>query len=206
MRSARDDGLWMGAALLAAFCLAGLVLGLLGFGERGTVAALLATARLSFLLFWVAYSGGALAALFGRLFQPVKAHAREFGLAFAAAHLVHIGLVGWLCAIGHAPGVPVFVFFGIALVWTWLLALFSFSRWREAAHPAVWWLLRVVGMNYIAYAFAVDFLKDPFGGGVKQLVEYLPFATLAVVGPALRLAAFVIRVEHGTRDPSWRTR
>jgi len=64
-----------------------------GAGERGTHVALQATARLSFVLFWPAYCAAALAALFGPSFQPLQRHVREFGLAFAAAHLVHLGLV-----------------------------------------------------------------------------------------------------------------
>jgi hypothetical protein len=59
--------------------------------------ALRMTARWSFLLFWVAYAGGALATLFGPALAPLSGRGREFGLAFAAAHLVHIGLVIWLC-------------------------------------------------------------------------------------------------------------
>lgn len=196
----------MASAFLAALCVASITLGVLGVGERGTDAALAATARLSFLLFWLSYTGGAMAALFGQTFQPLKARVREFGLAFASAHLVHIGLVAWLCEIGHTPGASVFVFFGIALVWTYLLALFSISRLRNALNPIGWWLLSNVGMNYIAYAFAVDFIKYPFGPGVKHLAEYLPFAVLAVVGPILRLSPFILRVSHWPTDPSYRAR
>jgi hypothetical protein len=58
----------------------------------GTQVALQATARLSFVLFWPAYSAAALAALFGPSFQPLRRRVREFGLAFAAAHLVHLEL------------------------------------------------------------------------------------------------------------------
>jgi len=42
------------------------------------------------------YAGGAMTALFGPAFEPFKKRAREFGLAFASAHLVHIALVAWL--------------------------------------------------------------------------------------------------------------
>src|SRR5208283_952478 len=113
-----------------------------GTGEKGIDAALRATARLSFLLFWVAYAGSAMASLFGSPFQTLKLRAREFGLAFASAQLVHIGLVVWLCLIGAAPDVSTFVFFGIALVWVYLLALFSIGRLRRALGPGSWWILR----------------------------------------------------------------
>jgi hypothetical protein len=196
MRSRPAADFWMGSAFGTAFILAAVVLAVLGAGERGTNAALAATARLSFLLFWAAYAGGALTTLFGAMFQPLKRRAREFGLAFAAAHLVHIGLVGWLCWIGSAPAVPVFLFFGVALIFTYLLALFSIGNLQQALGPRWWWLLRTVGMNYIAYAFFVDFMKYPLHGGIKHVVEYLPFVILAIVGPFLRLAAWTLRMRH----------
>jgi hypothetical protein len=72
--------------------------------------------------------------------------------------LVHLGLVAWLCLIGAAPGVGTFIFFGIATLWVYLLALFSIGRLQKLLGPTAWWLLRNVGMNYVAYAIAIDFL------------------------------------------------
>ena len=196
MGSRPAANLWIGSAFGAALILAAVVLAVLGTGERGTNAALAATARLSFLLFWAAYAGNALTALFGATFEPLKRRAREFGLSFASAHLVHIGLVGWLCWIGATPAVSVFVFFGIALAFVYLLALFSIGNLQQALGPRWWWLLRTVGMNYIAYAFFVDFAKYPVNGGLKHVIEYLPFVILAVVGPLLRLSAWTLRMRH----------
>jgi hypothetical protein len=176
--------------------LAGLVLAALGAGERGTDVALQLTARFSFVLFWPAYAGGALAALFGLTFRSFKQYSREFGLAFASAHLVHIALVAWLIHIGAAPPVGTFIFFGIAIVWTYLLALFSIGRLQQTLGPKLWWVLRTIGLNYIAYAFAVDFLRFPLFGSFKYLLGYLPFALLSVVGPLLRFAAFVQRTGY----------
>jgi len=112
--------------------LAVIVLAFLGAGERGTDNALLLTARLSFLLFWPAYSGSAMAALFGPPRHFFKNWARDFGLAFASAHLVHIGLVGWLCHINAASPLYSFAFFGIAVMWTYLLAVLSIDRLHQA--------------------------------------------------------------------------
>ena len=160
-----------------------LVLAVLGPGERGTDVALQVTARLSFLLFWPAYAAGAITELFGPAFEPLKRRAREFGLAFASAHLVHIALVAWLIHIGAAPSRPTFVFFGVAVLWTYLLALFSIARLQQTLGSRGWRLLRVVGLNYIAFAFAVDFLRFMQFGSFIDLVEYVPFTVLSVVGP-----------------------
>lgn len=184
---------WMLSALCAALALAGVMLGMLGPGERGTDVALQITARLSFLLFWPAYAGGALRTLFGHAFEPLKQRAREFGLAFASAHLVHIALVVWLVYIGAAPSLGSFVFFGMAALWTYLLALLSIPHLQRALGSAGWRLVRVVGLNYIASAFAVDFLRYTRFSGTKYLIGYLPFTVLSFMGPILCLAAFMRR-------------
>src|ERR1700722_57243 len=188
---------WMCSAFCATLALALSVLTIRGAG--GIFVALQATARLSFLLFWLAYSGSALATLFGPAFQPLKQHAREFGLAFGAALLVHLGLVGLLCFFFEAPPVGVFVFFGGAAACAYILALFSIPRLHHVLGPKYWWLLSNVGMNYLAYAFFKDFWNEPLHGGIKHVVEYFPFAVLAVAGPMLRLAAFAQRVGHRWR-------
>jgi hypothetical protein len=184
---------WMGSAFCAALGLAVLVLEALGSGVQGTTVALQVTARFSFLLFWPAYTAGAMTTLFGPTFEPVKRRGREFGLAFASAHLVHLGLVAWLSYIGAAPALRVFLFFGVAALWTYLVALFSIPHLQNALGSKGWWVLRVVGLNYIACAFARDFLRYPQFASFAYLAGYLPFAVLSVVGPLLRLAAFVQR-------------
>jgi hypothetical protein len=84
---------WMAGAFAAAAALAVAVLAAFGADERGTVFALRVTARFSFLLFWLAYTGGGLALLVGPALTPLKQRGRELGLAFASAHLVHAGLI-----------------------------------------------------------------------------------------------------------------
>ena len=182
--------IWIFAGFCAAFFLAACVLGVAGTNEKGIKAALAATGRLSFLLFWPAYTGSALVTLFGPRFQPIRRNGREFGLAFASAHLVHLGLVGWLCAIGAAPAAGVFVLFGIAAFSLYLLALLSVPAIVMKLPPRDWRLLRLVTMTYIAFAFALDFLTQPQVAVIKHPLAYLPFSALVIAGFLLRLAAF----------------
>ena len=184
----------MAAALVANLCVAAIVLVIRGADVQGTETALAATARVAFLWFWAAYAGGALANLFGPAFLPLKRHGREFGLAFAAALLVHLGLVGWLCFIGAAPARGVFSFFGTAAAFTFVLAFLSFGDMHKLLGPKGWQLLRIVGMNFILYAFISDFMQDPLHGGTKRVLEYLPFIAMAILAPLLRLAAWSIRL------------
>lgn len=186
--------LWNGSVFFLALFLAGAVFVVFGAGERGIHAALQATARLSFLFFWPAYAGAALADLFGPMFQPLKRKGRELGLAFAAALVVHLALVACLSYIGATPPLGTFIFFGVAAIFTYLLALFSVARFRRALGTRGWCLLRNVGLNYIAFAFAVDFLRGPLFDSLTHLAAYLPFALFSILGPIFRLTGYVQKI------------
>jgi hypothetical protein len=190
----------MAAGFATEFVLACIVLACFGAAERGTDVALQVTARLSFLLFLPAYCGSAMAALFGAPFHLVRRRGREFGLAFAAAHLVHLSLVVWLCYIDAAPPLSSFVFFGIAVVWTYLLALLSIDRLHQAVGHRAWRMLNFVGLNFIALAFAVDFMRFPIQADAKYLLGYLPFVILAIAGPGLRVSAWGLQLYQNWRN------
>ena len=175
----------MASAFAVAAVLTAAVFAVFGAGERGADIALQVTARWSFLLFWPAYAGGAMAMLFGPAFQPLRRHARTFGLAFAAAQLVHIALVGWLCWIGTPPLTGTFLFFSGPLVCVYILALSSIGRLQNMLGATGWRIVRLVGMNYIAYAFVVDFWKYPSAGRLEFITGYIPFAAMGLAGSLL---------------------
>jgi hypothetical protein len=187
----RNVWIWMAAAFCASLGLAVSIVAIFGI-KRGVYVALAATARLAFLIFWPAYAGGALASLFGSVFLPLPGHARNLGLAFAAALSVHLGLVASLCVIGHAPDLHTFVIFGVAAGFTYLLALLSIRQVRQALPRKLWLLIRAVAMNYILFAFLLDFIKFP-SNNLRDVIKYLPFAVLGFVGPILKLAAWATR-------------
>jgi hypothetical protein len=187
---------WMGASLGAALVIVLIIYLGAGHGEKLALA-LRATARWSFLWFWLASVGGALAALFGSHFQNLAQRARDFGLAFASAHLAHLGLVAWLLyhSVTPFPRSPL-LFFGIGVFWTYLLALLSIKGLSAMLAPSIWRIVRTLGVEYISFAFLIDFAKNPFQGGVLNLLAYLPFLTLAIAGPLLRLAAVAKRMSQ----------
>ena len=190
---------WMCAAFLIAFTLAVVVLVIFGVGERGTAIALRATARWSFLLFWLAYAGGAIAWLSGPRLDGLARHGRELGLAFAAAQLVHVGLVLWIIHIATGP-TGAMVFFWVGIFCTYLLALFSLPRLRDALEPRLWRIFRTIALEYIALAFAADFITlhaDELG---KHPLSYLPFAVMLVSGAGLRFAAYSYRESRHLRE------
>lgn len=189
--SPSDARVWMAFAFIAALTAATCAVAIAGANERGIDDALLLTGRVSFIMFWLAYAGRSAARLFGQRFEPLKRQSRNFGLAFASAHVVHLGLVAWLCYIGASPPFSSFVTFGIAVFWTYLLAIVSIGRLQKAIGQRQWRLISFVGLNYIAIAFAFDFMRLHPDMSLRYLVGYLPFVVLAVAGFALRGCAWV---------------
>lgn len=185
-------GSWIGVALGVALLATCLVLGLAGAGEKPTRLALEITARWSFLLFWLAYAGNALAQLTG--WEAVGGHGREFGLSFAAAHFVHIGLVVWLSYLLGRIALTggLLIFFLVGLFFVYLLAALSFGGVQAIGWQA-WRVIRFVGMNYILIAFGRDFVlpvlyPKPAQHTLAHILAYAPFAVMSVAAPLLVLA------------------
>jgi hypothetical protein len=178
----------MTASFLVAASLAAIVFGVVGAHDRFGVA-LRVTARWSFLLFWFAYTGSALATLWGPPFSGLARHGREFGLAFSSAQLVHVGII---LLAGAGAGMA---FFWVGIVFTYLLALFSLPRLRDAMGPRLWRICLVIALNYIAIVFAADFIEEPLKskGIANYPLSYLPFALMLVAGIGLRAAASIRR-------------
>ena len=194
-----DAAAWMGTAFCTALLLAAAVLLRMGTGQSGTILALRMTARFSFLLFWFAYAGPAMAKLFGSTFAILVRHGRDFGLAFAAAHLVHVGLIVWLFHVSDNPPSltsPFILFELVGLVWIYVLAALSIARLRAALSPNVLRILYAVGLEYIALVFFINFVVNEVVFGEQHRIDYLefsisylPFVVAIVLGPILRWTA-----------------
>jgi len=186
----------MGTAFGAALAITAITLALQGTDNKATRLALELTARFSFVLFWLAYAGGAIATLFR--VDALAGRGREFGLAFAAAHLVHVGLVIWLgYLMGRVPlSGGLLLFFLAGLAFTYLLAFLSFGG--ASTLGSLWRPLRFVGMNYILIAFGRDFVlpvlqPKPTQYNAAHFVAYAPFAAASILAPFLVLA---VKLRH----------
>ena len=91
------------------------------------------------------------------------------------------------------------IYFGIAAIFTYVLAILSVKRLSARLNPTVWRTVRTLGVEYIALVFLTDFAKNSFQGGVWEAAYYLPFLALAIAGPLLRLAALVKRLSQVRR-------
>jgi D-alanyl-lipoteichoic acid acyltransferase DltB (MBOAT superfamily) len=190
---------WMAASFAVGLAIVLIARGVAAPGEKVTMA-LRASARWSFLLFWLATSGSALVTLYGSRFQALARQARNLGLAFASAHLAHLGVVVWIYFSSSSPPErSTLIFFGIAVICTYTLAIFSIKRLSAALNPRLLRAIRIVGVEYIALAFLVDFDKNPFQGGFANFIAYVPFLALAIAGPVLRLAALAKRLSQVRR-------
>jgi hypothetical protein len=149
-----STALWMTASFVVAAALAAVVFEAVDAHDRVGVA-LRITARWSFLLFWLAYTGSAMATLWGPRFSGLSRSGRELGLAFASAQLVHVGLI-LLSGAGAWMA-----FFWLGIVFTCLLALFSPPRLRDVMGPGLRWISLMVALNYIALVFAAEFIEGP---------------------------------------------
>ena len=182
---------WMAVGFFVALVLAAVVLAKYGVRERGAAVGLQLTARWSFLLFWFAYAGSAMARLFGARFDALARRGRDFGLAYASAQVVHVSLVLWIFYLAPDKNGGM-VFFWVGILCTYLLALFSIPGFREALGPQLWRAYRAAALEYIALAFAADFILGPLQAtqAIKYwALRYLPFVLLLIGGVGLRLAA-----------------
>ncbi len=187
--------LWVIGAFGGAVALAVAVLAGYGTGPAGLTLAVRITARWSFLFFWLSYTGGAMAALFGPALSGLARRARALGLAFATALQVHIGLVIWLgVVIGQIPlQGGVLWFFLVALFCTYLLVLLSFGVGTRSL-GRLWRPLLFLGTTYILVAFGLDFVLGALSRQTLHWLyaaQYVPFALLSLVAIPLRLAAYL---------------
>lgn len=181
---------WMAGSLAVGLAI---VLVMLRLGYPG--GALRATARWSFVLFWLASCGGALATLFGPRFQTLAQRARDFGLGFACAHLAHLGLVAWVLYVSPTPfSRNLLIFLGVGVFWTYLLAILSIRPLAAALDQQVLRVVRGVGVEYISLVFLFDFTLPRFRADIAYVIEYVPFLVLTVAGPCLRIAAAIKRL------------
>ena len=157
--------------------------------DHGLPFASAAVARFAFLPFWLSYTGGAWVALGFARFAAVRDHARELGLAFAAAVAIHLGLIGWQLLRGYSIAPAIVAIFGAAALLTLLLCVFSLpSVASRIPHPALA-TFRLLATTYIALAYLQDFAVRPQPAVLHYWVAYAPYAALDLMGLAARALA-----------------
>jgi hypothetical protein len=72
----------------------------------------------------------------------------------------------------NPPSRSTLIFFGIAAVWTYVLAILSIKRLSARLNPRVWRIVLTFGVEYIALAFLTDFAKNLFAASQISLSTY----------------------------------
>jgi len=114
---------------------------------------------------------------------------------------MHVGLVAYLYHISSTAPIPTSaaIFFGIALGFTYLIALLSIPRLASALPRWLWRAIVIVGMEFIALAFLRDFLRYPFGHGIARILFILPFTVAAIAAALLRVTAYWMKLRLSLR-------
>jgi hypothetical protein len=167
--------------------------------DHGLPSAVSAVARVAFVPFWLSYTGGAWVALGFRRFVVVRDHARELGLAFAAAIAIHICLILWQTLRGDPPALMTAVIFGVAALLTLILTVISFRSFADRLPRVALARFRAYATTYVALVYLLDFAHRPQPDGLHYWVAYGSFAALDVVGLTVRVLAWLREVSKTWR-------
>lgn len=194
--TANSGGLWhwrivqltVGLSVLcfAAFYLLG------GFTEESTRQCIRLSAKVSVVLFSMAFTASAVQGLLRNVLTFWWRMNRKYlGISFAIMHLLHLAFLVLLQQYFH----PVFTLAkttslfagGMAYLFVVLMLLTSFERFSKYLSKKSWKLLHTVGGWWIWAIFASSYFKRVLHGET----EYLPWALLVLAVGVLRVVALV---------------
>ena len=161
-----------------------------GFSEESTRLCIRLSAKVSLVLFSVAFSASAVQGLLRNAITFWwRMNRRYLGISFAIVHLLHLAFLVLLQQWFH----PVFTLAkntslfagGMAYLFVVLMLLTSFERFSRYLSKKQWKLLHTVGGWWIWAIFASSYFKRVLHGEM----EYIPWAALVVVIGVLRVVA-----------------
>jgi DMSO/TMAO reductase YedYZ heme-binding membrane subunit len=141
---------------------------LYGYDDVGLRVSIRATARLAALVFSVAFAASPLNTLFrARWSRSLAAHRRSLGLAFAAIHFVHLGVVLLLATRFTASflattAMSSMVGGGVGYALIAAMVITSFKRTSKAIGATAWRRLHVTGMYVTWGIFVFSYLGRAF--------------------------------------------
>lgn len=173
-------------ALVAAVVVAQAVLGAAAADEGWQLAAR-HTARLAFFAFLPVYVASAWHRLApGPLSRWLMQNRRSLGLAFAAAHTVHLAaLVAFNTIAGQRPDAATLVVGGGAYAMLFAMVATSSDAAVRRLGARRWKQLHAVGIHWLWFVFAFS-----YGGRVAEgQLAFVPLLGLALAALGLRIAA-----------------
>jgi len=158
-----------------------------GFGETGTREAIRWTARISVVLFSVAFAASGFQRLFpGALSFYLRMNRKYIGISFAIIHLTHL----FFLLILQYNFYPVFekaktislIGGGLAYLFLVLMFLTSFEAFAKFLSKRQWKILHTVGGYWILYIFLRSYFKRALTES-----EYIPLTVMLVLVIVIRL-------------------
>ena len=166
--------------LVALLLFAGIFL-IFGFNETATRYAIRWSAKMSFLLFCLAFSAAGIHYFVknSRSYW-LRMNRKYLGISFALIHLIHLAFLGILQNYFH----PVFnkaaitslLGGGIAYLFVVLMLLTSFPRFSKQLSPPAWAMLHTIGGYWIWTIFMTSYTRRSFTEW-----EYLPYVVILVL-------------------------
>lgn len=165
-----------------------------GFTEEGVRHSIRWSARVSVVLFSLAFSASAIQVFWKNSFTFwQRMNRRHLGISFAISHLFHLS---WLVVLQQSFH-PVFdraktislLGGGLAYLFLVLMLLTSFPYFSKRLSPKNWSLLHTVGGWWIWFIFVRSYGRGVFEGNMYDL----PFLMILVLVFVLRVAKFFKR-------------
>ncbi|MDX1515349.1 MAG: hypothetical protein R3288_00845 [Woeseiaceae bacterium] len=165
-----------------------------GSGDEQLLVLLRLTARLAFMLFLVVFIARPLRQLVKNPFTRwLLRERRSFGIAFAAVHSVHLGLIAYRFATipGLNYGIAEAIIGGTAYALMYLMLLTSFDAPARAVGARNWRRLHKTGLYFIGAIFLFTLLPEPDQPLLTW--ERAWFVTLTAAALVVRLTAWLAR-------------
>ncbi len=152
------------------------------------------TARIAFMIFLVVFVARPLAQLVPhRVTRWLLAERRSIGIAFAAVHSVHLGLIAYRFSVipGLEYGIVEALFGGTAYLLMYAMLVTSFNAPARAIGPLAWRRLHKTGLYFIGFIFVVTLLPEP--EEPLFTIERTWFVVLTAGAAFIRLTAYFAR-------------
>ncbi|MBT8100784.1 MAG: hypothetical protein KJO82_13595 [Gammaproteobacteria bacterium] len=169
-----------------------------GFSDDNLIILLKLTARLSFLIYLVIFIARPLRQMLAnRLTRWLVKERRSLGIAFAAMHTVHLGLIFTLHDFASLLARPIL---GTAVGATayslmYLMLITSFDAPARAIGPKNWRRLHKTGLFFIGFVFVATLLPEP--GQPVYTMDRAWFTVLTGGAIVVRLTAWLaLRSKH----------
>lgn len=194
MEKQRSYGIWYGQIIWASLIVSTIVFGYgfweNGFVEEGARHAIAWSAKISVVLFSLAFSASAVHFFWKNSFTFwLRMSRRHLGISFAIIHLIHLGWLGVLQYFFHpvfeqAKTISLFGG-GMAYLFLVLMLLTSFPYFSKKISPRNWKILHTMGGWWIWFIFARSYMRNAIND-----IGYIPFVVLLAAVLVFKLAAY----------------